>query len=184
MTDYTSNKCLCFNGDFIKLFNRTIYEEGSGVTGVILVVIIYVISIIVSTLLLYEYLVYVHKDARILDLWRRVKGNFCNKVTNHLPVKDVIFKATLLTVSPSYFILFYPILFYFILFSSLLGPSEEFFIPDDFEVSHSELLSVCARAENWRGVKGTINLFALCYYSVLISLSSHTVLYLVYVYVL
>ena len=84
MTDYTSNKCLCFNGDFIKLFNRTINEEGSGVTGVILVVIIYVISIIVSTLLLYEYLVYVHKDARILDLWRRVKGNFCNKVPFNL----------------------------------------------------------------------------------------------------
>ena len=95
MTDYTSNKCLCFNGDFIKLFNRTIYEEGSGVTGVILVVIIYVISIIVSTLLLYEYLVYVHKDARILDLWRRVKGNLCNKVTNHLTERDIIFIATL-----------------------------------------------------------------------------------------
>ena len=74
--DYTSNSCLCFNGDFIKLFNRTVYEEGSGVTGVILVIIIYVVSIIVSTLLLYEYLVYVHKDARILDLWRRIKGGW------------------------------------------------------------------------------------------------------------
>ena len=40
----------------------------------ILVLIVYFICSVVSTLLLYEYLVYVHKDARILDLWRRVKG--------------------------------------------------------------------------------------------------------------
>ena len=72
--DYTSDSCSCFNGDFIKLFNRTVISEGSGVTGVILVVIVYFACAIVSTLLLYEYLVYVHKDARILDLWRRVKG--------------------------------------------------------------------------------------------------------------
>lgn len=72
--DYTSNSCPCFNGDFIKLFNRTVVEEGSGVTGAILMLIVYIICSIVSTLLLYEYLVYVHKDARILDLWRRVKG--------------------------------------------------------------------------------------------------------------
>ena len=36
----------------------------------------------------------------------------------------------------------------------LLGPAEEFFIPDDFEVSHAELLSVCAKADGWRGLKG------------------------------
>lgn len=36
------------------------------------------------------------------------------------------------------------------------GPSEEFFIPDDFEVSHSELLDVCSKADSWRGPKGTV----------------------------
>jgi hypothetical protein len=49
--------------------------EGSGITGIILTVLLYFATFIISSLLVYEYLVYVHKDARILDLWRRVKGS-------------------------------------------------------------------------------------------------------------
>ena len=73
-TDYTSSDCVCFEGDFIKLFNRTKGEEGSGITGAILVVVVYVCTLIVGSFLYYEYLVYAHRDARILDLWRRVRG--------------------------------------------------------------------------------------------------------------
>jgi hypothetical protein len=72
--NYTANNCPCFEGDFIKLYNRTMETEDSGVTGIIITIVLYFVSMVVSTLLLYEYLVYVHKDARILDLWRRVKG--------------------------------------------------------------------------------------------------------------
>jgi hypothetical protein len=73
-TDYTSNDCSCFEGDFVKLFNRTKADEGSGITGAILIVVVYFGTVIISSFLYYAYLVYVHKDARILDLWRRIKG--------------------------------------------------------------------------------------------------------------
>ena len=32
---------------------------------------------------------------------------------------------------------------------------EEFFCPDDFEISHEELTSVCAKAHGWRGLTGS-----------------------------
>ena len=73
-TDYTSSECSCFEGDFVKLFNRTKADEGSGITGAILIVVVYFGTVIISAFLYYEYLVYVHKDARILDLWRRIRG--------------------------------------------------------------------------------------------------------------
>ena len=73
-TDYTSSDCSCFEGDFVKLFNRTKADEGSGITGAILIVVVYFGTVIISAFLYYEYLVYVHKDARILDLWRRIRG--------------------------------------------------------------------------------------------------------------
>jgi hypothetical protein len=73
-TDYTSNDCSCFEGDFVKLFNRTKADEGSGITGAILIVVVYFGTVIISSFLYYAYLVYVHKDARILDLWRRIRG--------------------------------------------------------------------------------------------------------------
>ena len=72
-TDYTSSMCTCYEGDFVKLFNRT-GEEGSGVTGAVLTLIIYSACAVISAFVLYEYFVYIHKDARILDLWRRIKG--------------------------------------------------------------------------------------------------------------
>ena len=105
--DYTANSCPCFTGDFIKLWDRMKRDESSGMTGAIITVMLYVGSMIISTLLLYEYLVYVHKDARILDLWRRTKA-----------------------------------------------PAEEFFIPNDYEMTHDELMSICHKATNWRGPAG------------------------------
>jgi hypothetical protein len=72
--DYTAKDCTCFNGDFIKLYYRMMITEGSGITGIILILLIYFGCFVISSVLVYEYLVYVHKDARILDLWRRVKG--------------------------------------------------------------------------------------------------------------
>ncbi len=105
--DYTSATCNCFSGDFIKLWYRMERDEGSGITGLIILIILYVSMTVASCLLFYEYLLHVHKDARILDLWRRINA-----------------------------------------------PSEEFFIPHDFEITHEELLSICTKAQLWRGANG------------------------------
>ena len=105
--DYTSNDCACYIGDFQKLWVRLLASEGSGIAGAIITICLYIGTSVLALLSLYEYLVYVHKDARILDLWRRTRA-----------------------------------------------PMEEFFCPDDFEVSHEELTSVCAKAHGWRGLTG------------------------------
>jgi hypothetical protein len=72
--DYTSNACDCFEGDFIKLWNRMERLEGSGITGGIITIIVYIATTIVSAQLLYHYLVYIHRDGNILDLWRRINA--------------------------------------------------------------------------------------------------------------
>ena len=107
-TDYTSGLCHCFTGDFSKLWNRTQQDEGSGISGLIITLIIYLGNSCVSSLVLVEYLVHVHRNARILDIWRRISA-----------------------------------------------PPQEFFLPEDFEVSHEELTSICKRAESWRGGGGS-----------------------------
>jgi len=48
--------------------------EGSGITGAFITLLLYLGSIILSMLLLYEYLVHVHRDGRILDIWRRINA--------------------------------------------------------------------------------------------------------------
>lgn len=49
--------------------------EGSGLTGLFITILLYLGTIVISSLALYEYLLHVHKDGRILDLWRRITGN-------------------------------------------------------------------------------------------------------------
>lgn len=115
--DYTSRDCECFVGDFMKLWERTVEDESSGITGLVLTVIVYTGLFIVSALVLYEYMVHIHKDARVLDIWRRISG-----------------------------------------------PSEEFFIPHDFEVSYAELTSICAKAALWRGANGQTRRLAVSEY--------------------
>ena len=115
--DYTSRDCECFVGDFMKLWERMVEDESSGITGLVLTVIVYTGLFVLSALLLYEYMVHVHKDARILDMWRRISG-----------------------------------------------PSEEFFIPHDFEISYAELTSICAKASVWRGAHGQTRRLAVSEY--------------------
>ncbi|CAM9266892.1 unnamed protein product, partial [Ectocarpus fasciculatus] len=73
--DYTSSNCDCFNGDWFKLWSRYHRDEGSGITGLFITFMLYFSTIVGSLLLLYEYLVRVHKDARILDIWRRINAS-------------------------------------------------------------------------------------------------------------
>jgi len=108
LTNYTSPACQCFVGDFVKLWDRTTSDEGSGISGLLITLIIYLGNSIVSSFVLVEYLTHIHRNARILDIWRRISG-----------------------------------------------PPEEFFVPEDFEVSHEELTGICKRAESWRGPSGS-----------------------------
>lgn len=72
--DYTNRNCNCYDGDFIKLWNRMLRLEGSGITGAFITMMIYLACGVLAALVLYEYLIYVHRDGRILDLWRRVNA--------------------------------------------------------------------------------------------------------------
>lgn len=72
--DYTSTSCNCFNGDFLKLWYRMEREEGSGLTGLFIMLLVYMGTGIIACLLMYQYIVYVHRDGRILDQWRRING--------------------------------------------------------------------------------------------------------------
>jgi hypothetical protein len=105
---YSSFSCNCYNGDFSKLWLRTERTEGSGITGFLITIMLAIGSVVASTLIVYIYLLRIHRDARILDMWRRINGDF-----------------------------------------------EEFFIPDDFEISYSELKSICSNAKKWRGLDGS-----------------------------
>lgn len=105
---YTSSSCHCFEGDMIKLYNRMLKDEGSGITGIFITAIVYSATITITLLLLYEYIVYVHRDARVLDLYRRINA-----------------------------------------------PAEEFFMPDDHEISGEELRSICAMAKKYRSLDGS-----------------------------
>ena len=61
----------CFNGDFYKRWSRALRDEGSGLTGIIIHVIVSVAFGVIACLWVYEYFVKIHRDARILDIWRQ-----------------------------------------------------------------------------------------------------------------
>lgn len=105
--DYTSSDCDCFTGDFAKLWERSVSDEGSGISGLLITIIVYMTFTAFSGVLFYEYLVYYHRNGRIIDLWRRIT---CNE--------------------------------------------GEFYIPDDFEISLTELKLVCQKAAHWTGGQG------------------------------
>ncbi len=111
IADYTQAACTCFTGDWMKLWDRLQYSEGGGggLTGVLITIIIYISFSIVAAFVYYIYLIYIHRNGRILDLWRR---------THSL--------------------------------------AQEFFVPDDYELSSEELVHICTKAGMWRGGGGDI----------------------------
>ena len=72
--DYTSSDCRCFNGDFLKLWYRMEDEEGSGLSGLFIMLLLYMGTGICASLILYYYIVHVHRDGKVLDQWRRING--------------------------------------------------------------------------------------------------------------
>jgi hypothetical protein len=70
--DIASPRCTCSDGDAWKLYNRFLAEEGSGVVGVILTVFMYIVVALVALFLLYWYLLHLHLNGRMVDLFRRL----------------------------------------------------------------------------------------------------------------
>ena len=52
--DYTTSSCHCFNGDFVKLIYRTINDEGSGITGFFITVVLYLSTFIIGNFYCYH----------------------------------------------------------------------------------------------------------------------------------
>ena len=47
-------------------------QDGSGVVGIVLVVLLFVVMFLIAFFVLYSYLVKLHLDGRLLDLYRRL----------------------------------------------------------------------------------------------------------------
>ena len=62
--DYTSRACDCFVGDFMKMWNRMEKDENSGMTGLMITLMVYLGTSVMALLILYEYLINSHKNAR------------------------------------------------------------------------------------------------------------------------
>lgn len=69
-----STKCKCVEGDAFKLYVRFLAQEGSGLVGIIMTLIIYAALTCVSLVCVYAYLLHVHMNGRMLDVYRRVHG--------------------------------------------------------------------------------------------------------------
>lgn len=70
--DQASPNCECYEGDAFKLYYRFERDEGSGVVGIILTVFVYAVIALVAAFCLYAFLLNVHMDGRMLDLYRRI----------------------------------------------------------------------------------------------------------------
>lgn len=116
-SDYTSTACHCFIADATKLYEHLLTKEGNGGIGILVTFIIYLATLSVSSVIFYEYLVHVHQNGRLLDLWRRINA-----------------------------------------------PTEEFFIPNDFEVSQEELGFICHSIRQWRGLDGSTRHLQVSHY--------------------
>jgi len=115
--DIANDACKCWEGDAFKLYVRFRTDEGSGVIGVFLTLFVYVVLFLLAAFLLYVYLLRLHLDGRMLDLYRR-----------------------------------------------LHAPERAFLVPDDFEVSAEELVSIIEAARGWRGAHEEKQRVAVCEY--------------------
>jgi len=70
--DATSDACDCVVGDSFKLYERFLIDEGNGVVGIFLTVFVDIVLFMLSALLLYMFLLHVHLDGRMLDVYRRL----------------------------------------------------------------------------------------------------------------
>lgn len=62
--DITSDSCTCFTGDAFKLYYKYDQDEGSGMGGIFITIILYSCTMVLAGLLVYEYMVHIHHGAR------------------------------------------------------------------------------------------------------------------------
>jgi hypothetical protein len=63
------------NGDMFKLYNYYNDRDGSGTVGIILQILIFFIVTSLNGMLFYFYLVFVHMNGRVIDLYYRLSGD-------------------------------------------------------------------------------------------------------------
>ncbi|TYZ67749.1 hypothetical protein PybrP1_012992 [[Pythium] brassicae (nom. inval.)] len=79
----SARDCQCVVGDAFKLYARFLAQEGSGVVGVVLTVFLYAALTSLSLVCVYAYLLHVHMNGRMLDVYRRVHGQECDFFVPH-----------------------------------------------------------------------------------------------------
>jgi hypothetical protein len=67
----TDPNCHCRDGDAFKLYRKFQSQDGSGVVGIILVILVYVVFMFVVLVSLYTFVIKLHNNGRLLDLYRR-----------------------------------------------------------------------------------------------------------------
>lgn len=72
--DIASAACECSEGDAWKLPARFVADEGSPVVGIVLTVFAYLVLMLLAGFGLYAYLLRLHLDGRMIDLFRRLHG--------------------------------------------------------------------------------------------------------------
>jgi hypothetical protein len=63
-----------FNGDFFKLYNMYLRDEGSGLIGIALNTVILVGFFLISSIVFYFYLIRLHMNGRVMDVHYRLTG--------------------------------------------------------------------------------------------------------------
>ncbi|CAM9778240.1 unnamed protein product, partial [Hapterophycus canaliculatus] len=81
--DYTSPTCRCHEGDAWKLYVRMDAEEGAGISGALLTIMIYAMVSIATALILHQYLLHAHMNGRMVDVWRRLNADEDNFFVPH-----------------------------------------------------------------------------------------------------
>eukprot|EP00753_Platysulcus_tardus_P019873 PLAT7594.1.p1 GENE.PLAT7594.1~~PLAT7594.1.p1 ORF type:complete len:1147 (-),score=675.26 PLAT7594.1:128-3175(-) len=81
--DLQSAACLCSEGDAFKLYQKFLQNEGSGVVGAFFALLIYVCLFVSFMWPVYSYLLYVHMNGRMLDVYKRINGRLSDFFVPH-----------------------------------------------------------------------------------------------------
>jgi len=72
--DVASPACSCTEGDAFRLYYRFQRDEGSGIIGGFLTAFLFMAMFMLAAFVLYLFLLHVHLDGRMLDVYRRLNG--------------------------------------------------------------------------------------------------------------
>lgn len=74
-SDVSSSDCTCSGGDAMKLYLFFKRTEGNGIVGVFITILIYGCLMTLAFFALYTYMLYIHMNGRMLDIYRRLNGS-------------------------------------------------------------------------------------------------------------